>query len=243
MLSPEDVAKKAMTRIKALADPEKAIQGQRYFKEQVSIYGLSAEEIRRIAADLYEEVRRDWTLQQATELCEILLPNKYAEAKGVATAIFLRYNRDFGRPVFAQVKRWLARNYCDNWAAVDSLCPDSLGVLLEKHPVLIRQIMGWTSSPNRWVKRASAVSFIRLARRGKNLEAVYQVAKRLMAVEDDLIEKANGWLLREAGKTDMARLEKFLRRHGATVPRTTLRYAIERFPEAKRKQLLTQTRG
>jgi 3-methyladenine DNA glycosylase AlkD len=61
-------------------------------------------------------------------------------------------------------------------------------------------------------------------------------------VEDDLIEKANGWLLREAGKTDMVRLEKFLLQKRSRIPRTTLRYAIERFPEARRRQLLEKTR-
>jgi len=243
MISPEDAAKKAMSRIKALADPEKAIEVQRYFKEQVSCYGLTAAQVRRIALDLYEEVRGDWTLQQAADLCEILLPNRYAEAKGVATTIFLRYTADFGRPVFPLIKRWLVRNYCDNWAAVDGLCPDGVGALLEKYPVLVRKIKGWTASPNRWVKRAAAVSFIKLARRGRNLETAYAISKRLFAVDDDLIEKANGWLLREAGKTDMARLEKFLERHGTAIPRTTLRYAIERFPEAKRKQLLLRTRA
>jgi 3-methyladenine DNA glycosylase AlkD len=61
-------------------------------------------------------------------------------------------------------------------------------------------------------------------------------------VDDDLIHKATGWLLREAGKTDMPRLEKFLLENGVAIPRTTLRYAIERFPEDKRKRLLTKTK-
>jgi 3-methyladenine DNA glycosylase AlkD len=68
------------------------------------------------------------------------------------------------------------------------------------------------------------------------------VARRLHADEADLIQKAVGWMLREAGKTDMARLERYLRARGAVIPRTTLRYAIERFPPGRRLELLASTR-
>ena len=71
---------------------------------------------------------------------------------------------------------------------------------------------------------------------------MYEIAKRLHADREDLIQKAVGWVLREAGKTDPARLERYLRANGASIPRTTLRYAIERFPEAKRRNLLVATR-
>jgi len=86
------------------------------------------------------------------------------------------------------------------------------------------------------------VSFIKLARKVRYLDAIYDIARAHFADNDDLIQKAAGWLLREAGKSDMARLERFLRTHGPAIPRTTLRYAIERFPEAKRKVLLLSTK-
>jgi len=238
----EELAKKAIALIKNKADPEKAVQAQRYFKDEVSVYGLTAAESREIAKNLYQEVRNNWTVKQAVELCEILLPNKYLEVKSLATLIFLRYRKDFERPVFPLIKKWLSLDYCNNWASVDVLCPDSLGILLEKYPDLTTKIMSWTDSPNRWVRRASAVSLIKLARQGKYLDAVYRISRRLFPVADDLIEKANGWLLREAGKTDMLRLEKFILRHGPRIPRTTLRYAIERFPESKRRLLLLKTK-
>ena len=93
-----------------------------------------------------------------------------------------------------------------------------------------------------WVRRASIVGLIPLARRGHSLDLVYEIAKRLHADEEDLIQKAVGWALREAGKTDPARLERYLRANGAAIPRTTLRYAIERFPDARRRALLRDTK-
>jgi 3-methyladenine DNA glycosylase AlkD len=240
---PEAIARRAIARMKALADPEKAVQSQRYFKEAVSSYGLTADDSRELAREMFLLVRDGWSLKEAVELCEILLPNKYLEAKGLATIIFLRFHKEFGRPVFGLIKTWLARDYLDNWASVDLLCPDGLGGLLERSPDLVPKIKTWTRHPNRWVKRASAVAFIKLARRGKCLNAAYQIAGRLFPCGDDLIEKANGWLLREAGKTDMVRLERFLLRQRGRIPRTTLRYAIERYPEPKRRRLLEKTRA
>ena len=80
-------------------------------------------------------------------------------------------------------------------------------------------------------------------RSGLALDVAYQVAETLHSDEHDLIQKAVGWMLREAGKRDSARLERHLRIHGATIPRTTVRYAIERFAPATRQALLVATRS
>src|SRR4029077_3582882 len=93
-----------------------------------------------------------------------------------------------------------------------------------------------------WVRRASIVGLIPRARRGESLDLVYVIARRLHADGEDLIQKAVGWALREAGKTALPRLERYLRANGAAIPRTTLRYAIERFPEGKRRALLAATK-
>jgi len=78
-----------------------------------------------------------------------------------------------------------------------------------------------------------------LARKGQFLDEVYSIAEALLADKsDDLVQKANGWVLREAGKTNPDRLESFLLAHYSNVPRTTLRYAIEKFPPEKRKAIL-----
>jgi 3-methyladenine DNA glycosylase AlkD len=74
------------------------------------------------------------------------------------------------------------------------------------------------------------------------LDEAYGLVASLLGDAEDLMHKACGWLLREAGKTDMARLERFLLSHGSAVPRTTVRYAIERFPETRRRELLVRTR-
>ena len=75
-----------------------------------------------------------------------------------------------------------------------------------------------------------------------SLDVAYDVTRRLRADRNDLIQKAAGWLLRETGKTYPLRLQRYLRRHGRRIPRTTVRYAIERMTPRVRKDLLERTR-
>jgi 3-methyladenine DNA glycosylase AlkD len=242
-LSPERIAALAVTRLKEKADPEKAKGAQRYFKDTVKCFGLSSADVRAIAAELYQAVRQSWQVEEAIRLCDILLPRAELESKGIASLILPKYKKAFPRSLFFQVKEWLVNDYLNNWASVDVLCPDVIGALLLQYPDLRREIKTWTGDPNRWVRRASIVSFIKLAKKAEFLDLVYEISGMMFAVADDLIQKANGWLLREAGKADMDRLERFLLSRGPSIPRTTLRYAIERFEAIKRKKLLVETKA
>ncbi len=153
-----------------------------------------------------------------------------------------RFRGQFGPDFLAVAKGWLEQDMLDNWASTDVFCTTSLGALLLAHPELVKEVKGWAFHPSLWVRRASAVSFIKLAKMPEYMPAVYEIAESLFPAPEDLLHKAVGWLLREAGKGDARRLEKFLLEHGPAVPRTSLRYAIERFPEDKRKSLLAATR-
>jgi len=241
-LLPRQLADECLRRLKTLADPVKAAGAQQYFKEKARFLGVSAPRLRELSREVYKEIRSEWGIKESTDFCAIMLKNPYHEVRALGILTFERYRRTFPRWAFSTIGGWLKADLCDSWALVDVLCPNSMGALLEKYPDLVEAIKDWAKSPNRWVRRASIVSFIKLAKNPGYLDAIYKLARAHLADADDLIQKANGWLLREAGKTDMARLEKFLRRNGPSIPRTTLRYAIERFPESKRKALLLATK-
>ena len=241
-LSPARVAAEALRRLAAMADDEKARQVQKYFKETVGSFGVGSPQVRELARDLYGAVQGNWTVADAVSLCDRLLPRPELEAKSIGTLVLLRSHKAFRRPSFKTIHGWLAKDRLDNWASVDIFCPQALGTLLERFPGLLTEIEKWAGDRNRWVRRASIVAFLKLVKREDFLGPAYAMAARHFASGDDLVQKAAGWLLREVGKRDMERLEKFLLQHGPTIPRTTLRYAIERFPESKRKRLLAQTR-
>jgi 3-methyladenine DNA glycosylase AlkD len=240
--TPEDIARQGLARLRAKANPRKAGDVQKYFKETVKSYGVSSPDIRAIAADLYAAIKKDWTVADAIRLCDIVFPEIELEAKAIGALILARFKKELPKSLFSKAKSWLAANRLNNWALVDVFCPEIMGALIIKYPDLEQKIKSWAGHPNRWVKRASVVSFIKLAKREEHLDTIYGISRSLFSVDDDLIQKASGWLLREAGKKDMARLEKFLLAHGPAIPRTTLRYAIERFDEKRRKELLIETR-
>ncbi len=241
--SPADVAGKARAGLAAAADPVKARGAERYFKETVKCYGVAAPEVRALASELYGRIKSTWTFDDAVGLCDILFAAPELEAKAVGGLILARFKKAYTPALFSKVKSWLVRDLLDNWASVDGFCTDAMGAFLREYPAFVEKIKAWAFHPNRWVKRASLVSFIKPARKGEFLPAVYEISASVFPVDDDLIHKANGWLLREAGKTDPARLERFLLAHGPAIPRTTLRYAIERFPEGKRRAILLGTRS
>jgi 3-methyladenine DNA glycosylase AlkD len=243
MPDPKSIAREALVLLRERADPERARGVQVYFKEPVRAFGLAAPDMRGLAAELYVRVRAEWTVDDAVALCDLLFRRPELEARGVAMLILQRYRKSYPESLMGRVHAWLSDKRLDNWATVDGLCPDVLGTLLLRNPRLAVRLVPWARHHNRWVRRASIVAFLLPVRRGQCVAEAYAMAERHFASEDDLIHKAAGWLLREAGKPDMAALEAFLLRHGPRIPRTTLRYAIERFAPARRRQLLARTRS
>ncbi len=241
---PEELARQGIEMLNAEGDARAAATAKTFFKpdEKVAFYGVRTSRVRQIESELFKTVRRAWTLPEAMEFCDILVRNPYLEAKALGLLLLARYKKSFRPGLLKTAKSWLSASHCGNWATTDSVCPWIIAPLLERFPDLVPELKRWTSSGSLWLRRAAAVSLIPLARRGKHLEAAYAVARSLLADNEDLIHKATGWLLREAGKTNSARLESFLLRQGSRIPRTTLRYAIERFPEAKRKSILRRTK-
>lgn len=240
-LPPRQAAEGMIAQMQRRADPAKAASYQRYFKEPVELYGLDTPTSRRMLKDLLARVKGSWTLRDAVSFCKAMVRDPHLEPQGIGFQAVAAFVDEAGPGLLKDVRRWLEKS-CGNWALVDNLAPSVLAPLVEKHPEVIPEIVAWTESRNLWLRRGAAVTFVPLARHGKCLDTAYDVASRLFEDREDLMHKAVGWMLREAGKTDMRRLERFLKAEGPKIPRTTVRYAIERFPKDKRKRLLESTR-
>ena len=153
------------------------------------------------------------------------------------------FHADYAPDLLDRAHAWLTANRCDNWALTDQLGTKVLAPLLQRSPALAEQLKEWAAARNLWVRRAALVSLVPLARRGQQLALAYSIATKLQRDKSDLIQKAAGWLLRECGETNPRRLATYLLAHGPHVPRTTLRYATERFPKAQRDEILERTRA
>jgi len=122
-----------------------------------------------------------------------------------------------------------------SWDAVDDTAPSIVGChLLSRNKKLLHEL---ARSRNLWERRIAIVSTLTFIRNG-NVTDTLRLAKMLLRDEEDLIHKATGWMLREVGKKDPAALKRFLKTHCLVMPRTMLRYAIERFPERERQMWL-----
>lgn len=126
--------------------------------------------------------------------------------------------------------------YINNWDLVDLSCYNLLGTwLLDKDRTLLYHLA--RNGKSIWEQRIGMVSTMQLIRHGQ-LDDTFAIADILLHHPHDLIHKAVGWLLREAGKKDEAALKAFLEPRYRTMPRTMLRYAIEKFPEQQRRYYL-----
>jgi 3-methyladenine DNA glycosylase AlkD len=229
----------------SLARSAAAFDARRYFRgaDDLGFHNVGTPTVRRIARRVYLEHRGAWSARHAMTFAGALVTDRFLEAKAVGIEV-LAFHRAQFRPSFLRVwKRWLASNHSSNWATTDEICGALIGPLLVAYPSLVEEVRRWSAHRNMWVRRASAVGLIQSVRRGHALAAAYDVAWRLRHDREDLVQKAVGWMLREAGKSDPVRLERYLRSRGSQTPRTTVRYAIERFPEAKRRELLEATKA
>jgi 3-methyladenine DNA glycosylase AlkD len=162
--------------------------------------------------------------------------------KSIGLEVLARFHREFTPPLLARCHRWLASDFSANWATTDGMCGVIIGPLLVKHPELMGRMRTWARHRNMWVRRASIVGLLPAIRRGDTdaaVDLVYEIARLLHPDPNDLIHKAVGWALREAGKIDPDRLERYLQTNVAMIPRTTFRYAIERFELKKRARMLS----
>lgn len=242
-LAPRRAALETTEFLRQHADAAKAASYQRYFKEPVDYYGLDSQQAREVKQGLLDRVEQTWTIDDAVVFCNAMVKDPHMEARGIGYQIVARFVSGSTPTLLAPIERWLETT-CGNWGLVDNLAPSVLAPLLELHPDLIPEVVSWTDSPNQWVRRGATVAFVPLVSRKKRfLTPAYRIATRLLDDEEDLMHKAVGWLLRESGKSDTERLRKYLLAKGPSIPRTTVRYAIERFPEDERKHLLKATRG
>jgi 3-methyladenine DNA glycosylase AlkD len=222
-----------------LARPARAAASLRYFKTGPGEYGAGDRFLGLTVPQLRQLAREFGALPIAT--LRVLLRSGWHEQRLLALIIMVDQSADAG----AQQQRVLRRlylaelRYVNNWDLVDA----SAAVLLRPQPryaraALLRRL---ARSPQLWRRRVAMIATFDDIRRGE-FALTLELCRQLLDDPQDLMHKACGWMLRELGKRAPARLRGFLRRHAARMPRTMLRYAIERLPEAERRRIMRTSR-
>jgi len=225
------IAKEVINELKILATEDRRKSNEWFFKTNKGEYGygdiflgVRMPDIRKVAKKFSPKI----TLKELTELIQspihevrlcalIILVNQYK--KGNFSKIFEYYIRQI--------------NFINNWDLVDSSAPYIVGDYLYNNPDERSILFEFVHSENLWVKRISIVSTFTLIKNNQFNETL-QIAKILLNDKHDLIHKAVGWMLREVYKRDQDLIRTFLKQNYAQLPRTTLRYAIERMDEVER---------
>lgn len=133
------------------------------------------------------------------KLCEEFFRSDYCEEAFIVSSWAPKLTDKFEPKDIVLFEKWIEK-YINNWAKCDSFCNHTIGNFVEKYPESARELTTWTKSKNRWLKRASAVSLIVPAKKGKFLKEAFYIADALIMDKDDMVQKGYGWLLKEASR-------------------------------------------
>ena len=226
--------------LKAAADPALAESNKRFFKvgEHFLCYGMKGAEANRVIKKYVSETK-DLCKDDILALCEALWQSGYQEETNIACALSEKLG-SVSEPEDFDIYANCLNRYVSNWAMCDTLCNHTIGDLVMKYPELAERLFDWTSSDNRWVKRGSAVTLSIPARRGLYLSLVCRIADALLGCPDDLVRKGYGWMLKAATESHEQEIFDFVIERRTIMPRTALRYAIEKMPQEKRKLAMSK---
>lgn len=125
-----------------------------------------------------------------------------------------------------------------SWADCDTLCNHTVGEFVMMYPEYLEELKRWARSNHRWLKRAAAVTLIIPARKGLFLSDILEIADILLEDSDDLVRKGYGWMLKAASESHLEEIYNYVISKKSTMPRTSLRYAIEKMPAEYKKKAM-----
>jgi 3-methyladenine DNA glycosylase AlkD len=220
------------------SDEKTKQSAERYFKGGIKLYGVASANTNRISKIQYNAIE-DKSKSNIFSLCSELWRSGYLEESIVACNWSYYVYRQYGQEDFKVFDVWI-QNHVDNWASCDTLCNHTVGTFIEMYPEFLKELKKWAKSSNRWVKRAAAVTLIVPAKRGKFLEDIFEIADILHSDTDDMVQKGYGWMLKAASQSHQQDVFEYMLKNKSTMPRTSLRYAIEKMPAELKDRIMSR---
>ena len=227
--------KELKSTIRENADKNHAKTMQWFFKTGKGEYG-EGDKFLGLRVPLQRKIAKKFNELELSDLKQ-LLQSKIHEQRLVSLLILVEQYQNADVKGKAKIYKFYLQNsqYINNWDLVDLSAPKIVGLHLLNDDKKI--LFKYARSNNLWKKRIAIISTYTFIK-NKELATALELSDKLLNDKHDLIHKAVGWMLREVGKMNMNVLENFLKPRYNKMPRTTLRYAIEKFPEQKRKKYL-----
>lgn len=222
-------------RLEAAGNPDIAAHSARFFRTGPGEYG-EGDRFRGIRVPVLRKLARTCDAADMSVAEQLLMSPWHEDRLCALFMLIRRYERGDAAQKQAAFDLYLKRvEYVNNWDLVDASAPKIVGAHLATGEKDL--LFEWARDESLWKRRIAVLATYWYIKRG-GFEELLILAEQLLSDKEDLIHKAVGWMLREVGKQDRAAEEAFLRRHYRNMPRTMLRYAIERFDETTRKAYL-----
>jgi 3-methyladenine DNA glycosylase AlkD len=232
--------------LKERVDPEVLSCSIRYFKpgETAKVHGVRMGEVGKISRLWFQQIK-GMPKRDIFALCEEFWKTGYLEEAVIACNWAESLHKQYEPADFKIFEHWV-HDYLTNWADCDTLCNHTIGTFVMMYPEYVAELKKWAKSSNRWVRRAAAVTLIIPARKGLFLNDILEIADTLLLDKDDMVRKGYGWMLKAASLSEPTAAAKklapeiqkehldavfnYVMKHRAVMPRTALRYAIEKMP-------------
>ncbi len=230
------ILKEVRKALKNNSDTKTKETGPNFFKEQVKLYGVKVALVTKISKENFEQIK-SYNKEDLFDLCEELWKSNYLEESFIACNWSYYMRENYSSEDFTIFERWL-KLYVTNWASCDTLCNHTIGTFVENYPEYLSKLLQWTKSDNRWLRRGAAVTLIIPARKGMFLNDIKQIADKLLLDTDDLVQKGYGWMLKAASEAHQTEIFSYVMENKEKMPRTALRYAIEKMPPELKKEAM-----
>ena len=232
------LAREIQSALLEYATEENRTTAARFFKEDdgAKVLGIKSKEVQLIAKEFKKQIK-GFSKKEVFELCEELWKSGYLEEKVIACSFSESQKKLYEPEDFNTFEHWV-KSYVNNWADCDTLCNHTVGEFVMKFPEYLRELKKWAESDQRFVKRAAVVTLIIPARKGLFLPDIFEIADILLLDSDDLVRKGYGWMLKAASQAHQQEVFEYVLANKAEMPRTSLRYAIEKMPKEMKEEAM-----
>ncbi|WP_158857822.1 DNA alkylation repair protein [Lunatibacter salilacus] len=225
----ENIIDKIRIELKNSVDEKTQSTSQKFFKETIKFYGVKVPTVTKISKEYFSLIDSK-SKSEIFDLCETLWKSGFIEESFIACKWSYYIHKKYEPGDFQIFEKWISE-YVNNWASCDTLCNHTVGEFIEMYPENVVKLKHLAKSPNRWMRRASSVTLIIPARKGKFLNEILEIADILLLDKDDLVQKGYGWMLKAASEAHQLEIFDYVMKHKSVMPRTALRYAIEKMPK------------
>ena len=210
---------------------------QRFFTEPIQSRGVNWPTLRKISREWYKQVKYQ-SKDEVFTLAKELLSSGYMDDSIIAVDWIHRRKSEYTTSDLAVFSE-IIDTYVTNWALCDDFCTHAVGELLLRYPTLFCEMRPWAADSNKWKRRAASVSLILPIRKDPAyLPMVLKTASSLLTDPEDMVQKGYGWMLKVASKRFQAQVFTFVMDNKADMPRTALRYAIEKMPREMKQEVM-----